>query len=134
MFVDRKIFPRNTNTTATAAQSNTTKAIAAIGDFFTGGVVVPKFVIAVGTSRLPAFCPVMINCTSSVEGDCGTMILWKHVGHSIIVLLRHDSHLICWPQTGQTNLNSLMLLEKHSIFVRHWQRGFSRASFPRLCD
>jgi hypothetical protein len=75
MFVDRKIFPRNTNTTATAAQSKTTKAIAAIGDFFTGGVVVPKFVIAVGTSRLPAFCPVMINCTSSVAGDCGTMIL-----------------------------------------------------------
>jgi hypothetical protein len=58
------------------------------------------------------------------------MILWKHVGHSIIVLLRHDSHLMCWPQTGQTNLNSFMLSETAFHIRVSLATGFFKGFFP----
>ena len=110
---DFKIFPPNRNTAAITAQTKMIKMIPATGESFWGGVGaggVPKCVSGFDTDCLRAFEPVIINSTSSPAGACGTMILWKHVGHSIIELLRHDSTLICWWQTGQTNLNSLMLL------------------------
>jgi hypothetical protein len=122
--VDLKIFPPNTNATTITAQSKMTKVIPATGESFAGGVGaggLPKFVSGFVTSRLVAFEPFMINSTSSPTGARGTMTLWKHIGHSIIELLRHDSHLICRPQAGQTNLNSLMLLKRipHSCDARN---------------
>ena len=50
-----------------------------------------------------------MNLDESSAGDCGTTIFWKHVGHSIRVPLALESLLMCWPQTGQANLNSVML-------------------------
>ena len=57
------------------------------------------------------------------------MILWKHVGHSIIELLRHNSTLICWWQTGQTNLNSFILAEIAFHIRAPLATGFLRVSF-----
>jgi hypothetical protein len=126
--VDLKIFPPNTNAAAITAQNKMTKAIFATGDFFAGGV--SKFVSDFGTDCLRAFEPVMINSTSSLVGACGTMILWKHDGHSIIELLRHDSHLMFCPQAGQANLNSLMLLEAAFHIRASLATGFFKGFFP----
>src|SRR5476651_964639 len=78
-----------------------------------------------GTGRSPTFVPVMMNFASSDAGACGAVIFWKHVGHSITVPLRDESHIMCWPHTGQANLNSLMASAKHFTSERCWQRGFS---------
>jgi len=136
---DLKITPRNTNAAAIAAQSKMTKTIPATEESFAGragagGVL--QFSSGFVTSRLVAFEPVIINSTSSLTGACGTMILWKHDGHSIIELLRHNSHLICWPQTGQTNLNSLLLMLFEAAFhirvpLATW---FFKNFLLRLCD
>ena len=110
-----KIFPQNTNSATAAAQNKTTKAIAATGDFFSGsrmGVIKPAFATVDGIGRSPVFVPDMINFGSSDSGACGTMIFWKHVGHSIVVPLCDESHLMCWPQTGHAYLNSLMAAGK----------------------
>src|SRR5208282_1330950 len=105
---DLKIFPRNTNAPATTAQSKRATTNTAIGKCFSGSASTPESGAA-GTGRSPpTFVPAMINFGFSTAGACGTVIFWKHVGHSITVLLRHDSHLMCWPQTGQANVNSLM--------------------------
>jgi hypothetical protein len=66
-----------------------------------------------------------MNFWSSDAGACGAVIFWKHVGHSITVPLRDESHIMCWPHTGQANLNSLMAAPKHFTSMRRWQRGFS---------
>jgi len=42
-------------------------------------------------------------------GACGTTIFWKQVGQAICVPLALGVLLMCWPQTGQANLNSVML-------------------------
>src|SRR5271154_257761 len=70
----------------------------------------------VGTGRSPFFVPVMMNFGSSVSGACGTVIFWKQVGHSICEPACDESHLMCWPHTGQAYLNSLMALRKHFTF------------------
>jgi hypothetical protein len=45
----------------------------------------------------------------SVEvGACGATIFWKQVGHSMTEPPCDVSHIMCWPQTGQAYLNSLM--------------------------
>src|ERR1017187_8263094 len=80
-----------------------------------------------GTGRSPTFVPVMMNFGSFVAGACGTMIFWKHVGHSITVPACDESHLMCWPHTGQAYLNSLMALLKHFTFSRKRQCGFSKS-------
>jgi hypothetical protein len=105
-----KIFPPNANAAATTAQSKTTKAITTTGNLFAGSgtVVIPAFATAAGIGRSPIFVPDMINFGSSDSGACGAMIFWKHVGHSIVVPLCDESHLMCWPQTGHAYLNSLM--------------------------
>jgi hypothetical protein len=129
---DLKMTPRNTNAAAIAAQSKMTKTIPATGESFAGRIGaggIPKFGSGFVTDRLVAFEPVIINSTSSPAGACGTMILWKHVGHSIIELLRHDSHLMCWWQTGQTNLNSLMLSDIAFHICAPLATGFLRVSF-----
>src|ERR1022692_4726962 len=59
-----------------------------------------------GTGRSPTLVPVMMNFESSVEGACGAVIFWKHVGHSITVPACDESHIMCWPHTGQAYLNS----------------------------
>src|SRR5208283_4318017 len=60
--------------------------------------------------RSPTLVPVMMNFWASVVGACGTVIFWKHVGHSICEPACDESHLMCWPHTGQAYLNSLMAL------------------------
>jgi hypothetical protein len=67
-----------------------------------------------------------MNFCSPDAGACGTVIFWKHVGQSITVPACDESHLMCWPHTGQAYLNSLMLHGKHSTSARRWQCGFSR--------
>jgi len=42
-----------------------------------------------------------------------TVIFWKHVGQSMTVPACDESHLMCWPHTGQAYLNSLMTEAKH---------------------
>jgi hypothetical protein len=54
----------------------------------------------------------MMNFELPVAGACGTVIFWKHVGHSITVPLCEESHLMCWPHTGQAYLNSLTAVGK----------------------
>src|SRR6204780_2229725 len=79
----------------------------------------------VGTGRSPFFVPVMMNFCSSDDGACGTVIFWKHVGHSIVEPACDESHITCWPHTGQAYLNSLMALRKHFTFATQRQRRFS---------
>src|SRR5208282_4505543 len=92
---DLNILPRNANTPAPAAQINQTSTNTAMGRSFTGAVGLVSAIF--GTGRSPTLVPVMMYFGLLVAGACGTVILWKHVGHSIIVLIRHDSHLICCP-------------------------------------
>jgi hypothetical protein len=106
-----KIIPQNANSATAAAQSKTTKAITATGDFFWGsgtGGSKPAAAMADGIGRSPVFVPDMINFGSSDSGACGAVIFWKHVGHSITVPLCDESHFMCWPHTGHAYLNSLM--------------------------
>ena len=49
-----------------------------------------------------------MNFVSADAGACGTTIFWKHVWHSICPPLVLESAVICWPQTGHANLNSLI--------------------------
>src|SRR3974390_2478931 len=49
-----------------------------------------------------------MNLGSSEDGPCGITIFWKHVGHSSCPPLLLESAVICWPQTGHANLNSLI--------------------------
>jgi len=54
-------------------------------------------------------CDADIISLESVEaGACGTTIFRKHVGHSIFPPLVLESAVMCWPQTGHANLNSLI--------------------------
>jgi hypothetical protein len=62
----------------------------------------------------PAFVAERINFGSPERGACGAMILWKQVGHSKGFPLALVSAVICCPQTGQANLNSLIYPIKHS--------------------
>jgi len=48
------------------------------------------------------------SLVSADSGACGTTIFWKQVGHSICPPLVIESAVICWPQTGHANLNSLI--------------------------
>ena len=104
---DPKIIPRNTNTAATPTQSKMTRAIPGNKKFFGGGFAAPESTDAVRMGRSPAFLPFRMNFGSSVAGAWGTVIFWKHVGHSICVPACDESHLMCWPHTGQAYLNSL---------------------------
>ncbi len=72
----------------------------------TPGLAIATF----GSGRSPTLVPVKTNFWSSpAAGAWGAVIFWKHVGHSITVPACDESHIMCWPHTGQANLNSLML-------------------------
>ena len=45
----------------------------------------------------------------------------KHVGHGICEPVSLESAVMCWPHTGQANLNSLMALNSHQIRHSHAQ-------------
>ena len=49
-----------------------------------------------------------MSFVSADVGAWGTTIFWKQVGHSICLPLVLESAVICWPQTGHANLNSLI--------------------------
>jgi hypothetical protein len=49
-----------------------------------------------------------MNFESSEAGAWGTTIFWKQVGHSNCPPLVLESAVMCWPHTGQANLNSLI--------------------------
>src|ERR1035437_2818872 len=57
---------------------------------------------------LPTWEADRMNFVSCDVGAWGTTIFWKQVGHSICPPLVLESAVMCWPHTGQTNLNSLM--------------------------
>src|ERR1039458_1260963 len=57
---------------------------------------------------LPTWAADRSNFVSSDAGACGTTIFRKQVGHSICLPLVLESAVICWPQTGHANLNSLI--------------------------
>src|SRR5580765_8408759 len=67
---------------------------------------------ALGIGRSVFLVPVKMNFWSSDAGACGTVIFWKQVGHSISVPACDESHLMCWPHTGQAYLNSLMKVQE----------------------
>jgi argininosuccinate lyase len=55
------------------------------------------------------------------------VIFWKHVGHSITVPACDESHIMCWPHTGQAYLNSLM-----AVGITFHIRGFRQRAFSIL--
>src|SRR5437016_780057 len=57
---------------------------------------------------LPTWEADKINFGSADEGAWGTTIFWKQVGHSSWPPLVVESAVMCWPQTGHANLNSLI--------------------------
>jgi len=50
----------------------------------------------------------MISLESVEVGACGTTIFRKQVGQLIFPPLVLESAVMCWPQTGHANLNSLI--------------------------
>jgi hypothetical protein len=49
-----------------------------------------------------------MSLESPAVGPCGTTIFWKQVGHSSCDPAVLESAVMCWPQTGHANLNSLI--------------------------
>ena len=49
-----------------------------------------------------------MSLVSTDLGAWGTTIFWKQVGHSICPPALVESAVMCWPQTGHANLNSLI--------------------------
>ena len=86
------------------------------GNFFGGSVAVefsrPRTVIFFSEN----FEPVRMNLEPGA-GACGATIFWKHVGQSMTLPPCDASHIMCWPQTGQAYLNSLINL---------WAKPFHR--------
>ncbi len=80
---------------------------------------------------LPETCAAeRMNLDCSEDGAWGTINLRKHVGHSIGDPLAAASQVICWPQTGQANLNSLMIVPGEQFHT--WRGG--TMSFSRMED
>jgi hypothetical protein len=46
------------------------------------------------------------------------VIFWKQVGHSMTEPPCDTSHIMCWPHTGQANLNSLMGFSAQTFHIR----------------
>jgi hypothetical protein len=66
-------------------------------------------VVSIPTGRGLLTCAAdRMNFVSTEAGACGTTIFWKQVGHSICPPLVVESAVMCWPQTGHANLNSLI--------------------------
>src|SRR5947208_804209 len=84
-----------------------TMIAAARGDFL-GAESGARSSGALGIGRSVFLVPVRMNFCSSVAGAWGTVIFWKQVGQSICVPACDESHLMCWPHTGQAYLNSLI--------------------------
>jgi hypothetical protein len=73
-----------------------------------------------------------MNFASAEEGAWGTRIFWKQVGHSMCPPLLLESAVMCWPQTGHANLNSLIgqsyiiphpVLNDNQIFPARFSNG-----------
>ena len=110
------ILPRKTKAAVNAAQIANPSVSAAQGNRF------------VGTVRPAAALPfpgseVGRDCTSeavSTRFDApgavawGTMSWRKQVGQAIGEPLLPEAHVMCWPQTGQANLISLMIKTTHA--------------------
>src|SRR5262245_50162717 len=61
---------------------------------------------------LPTTAAVTMNFESPEAGAWGTMSFWKQVGQSSCVPLVVESAVMCCPQTGHANLNSLMIARR----------------------
>src|SRR6266850_2215257 len=68
---------------------------------------------------LPTWDADKMNFGSANEGAWGTTIFWKQVGHSICPPLVVESAVMCWPHTGQANLNSLIGLDVDDSIPNH---------------
>src|SRR5881396_1522011 len=58
---------------------------------------------------LPTWAAETMSFELAEAGACGAMIFWKQVGQSSCVPLVLESAVICCPQTGHANLNSLIV-------------------------
>jgi hypothetical protein len=115
------VLPKKTKTAA--AKTKTANPMPTTKKLFAAGRAVPAREFAAGffSTNLE---PVSIYFCVSDAGACGAVIFWKHVGQSITVPACDASQIICWPQTGHANLNSLMLRSKHFISARGRQCAF----------
>src|SRR5580658_9434660 len=94
--------------TAPLTTSRSTRRMAARGPaFFTGLVEPAAFKRVSGIFFSVYLVPVRMYLTSG-PGAWGATIFWKQVGHSMTEPPWVESHIMCWPQTGQANLNSFM--------------------------
>ena len=69
-------------------------------------------------SRGLATCAADKMNLESAAGAWGTIIFWKQVGHSSCEPVVLESAVMCCPQTGQANLNSLIALAINDSTVR----------------
>src|SRR5688572_8216504 len=99
---------RKTTAPATRASRMITSTTAATGNFFAAGRdrVSPATMPDFGRWSTSDAAKTSLELPSL--GAWGTTILRKQVGHSICEPPTVESHVMCWPQTGQANLNSLM--------------------------
>src|SRR6266581_4167913 len=61
---------------------------------------------------LPTWAAETMSFECADEGACGMMSFWKQVGQSSCAPLVLESAVICCPQTGHANLNSLIALAR----------------------
>src|SRR5262249_33510261 len=105
-----------TKSVVPAAPVTTRKRINTIGTKLRRGIGVigsDGAIVAVGKGRgLSASAADKINFGSADAGAWGTTIFRKQVGQEIFEPTEFAPAVICWPQTGQANLNSLMTLSK----------------------
>lgn len=73
----------------------------------------------------PACTADMMSLDSPEAGAWGTTIARKQVGHSMAAPLFPGDAVRCWPQTGQANLNSLILFDQASIQMLSRQTLFA---------
>src|SRR6266550_2475416 len=103
-----RILSRKTNAVPPTEQNTTRRATAAEGNFFADATASDP-AAPVGDGRLVTSEAVSTRFGDPAADGCGTISFRKHVGHSICEPLVRASHVMCWPHTGQANLNSLML-------------------------
>ena len=109
--------------TAVPIKIKITTTTSAPGKLFFAGAKPDAISGTVEVGRSLFFVPVMTNFWSSDDGACGAVIFWKHVGHSITVPACDESHIMCWPHTGQAYLYSLMDLMFPAHNISHFPTG-----------
>ena len=110
------IRPRKTNAAANAAQITNPSASAAQGNRLAGttrpGAALPFPGSEVGRDGASEAVSTRLEAPGAVAW--GTTSWRKQVGQAIGEPLPPEAHVMCWPQTGQANLISLMIKTTHA--------------------